>query len=196
VRRRARHEAMMGLKLNLGSGTHPLPGYVNVDKFGAPDVLHDLETFPWPWETSTVDEIVLNHVLEHLGESTATFLGVMKELYRVAAPGATIRIVVPHPRHDDFLSDPTHVRPVTPRGLELFSKKKNDEWAGTHLANTPLARQLDVDFELASVDYGVDEAWAAQVREGKLSLDDVAAAASRHVNVIKEIRMVLRVVKG
>jgi hypothetical protein len=114
------------IELNLGSGNHPLHGYVNDDRFGTPDVLHDLETFPWPWETSSVDEIVLNHVLEHLGETTEKFFGVMKELYRVAAPAATIHVVVPQPNHDDFQADPTHVRRITPRGLELFSRKKND----------------------------------------------------------------------
>jgi len=184
------------LKLNLGSGMHPLPGYVNVDRFGPADVLHDLETFPWPWATSSVGEIVLHHVLEHLGETTGTFFGVMKEMYRVAAPGATIRIAVPHPNHDDFISDPTHVRKITPRGMDLFSKKKNDEWATTTLANTPLARQLDVDFELVSVDYAVDEPWASQVRTGELTKDELATAARRYFNVVKEIRMVVRVVKS
>ena len=52
----------------------------------------------------------MKHVLEHLGRDTDTFLAIWKELYRVAAPGATVRIVVPHPRHQDFLQDPTHVR--------------------------------------------------------------------------------------
>ncbi len=183
------------IKLNLGSGNHPLHGYVNVDRFGTPDVLHDLESFPWPWETSSVDEIVLNHVLEHLGETTEKFFGVMKELYRVATPGATVHIAVPHPNHDDFQADPTHVRRITPRGLELFSKKKNDEWAGTHLANTPLARQLDVDFEVVSVDYAVDEPWATQRREGQIDDEGLMRALRQYNNVVKEIRMVVRVVK-
>jgi hypothetical protein len=183
------------LRLNLGSGNHPLPGYVNVDRFGAPDVVHDLETFPWPWDTSSVGEIVLNHVLEHLGETTEKFFGVMKELYRVAAPGATIQIAVPHPRHDDFISDPTHVRKITPRGLELFSKAKNDAWEGTHLANTPLARQLDVDLEVVSVSYVLDEPWASQLKDKQVSPEELAAAATRYNNVVKEIRMVVKVVK-
>jgi hypothetical protein len=183
------------LRLNLGSGNHPLPGYVNVDRFGTPDVVHDLEMFPWPWNTSSVGEIVLNHVLEHLGETTEKFFGVMKELYRVAAPGATIQIAVPHPRHDDFISDPTHVRKITPRGLELFSKAKNDVWAGTPLANTPLARQLDVDFEVVSVSNVLDEPWAAQLKDKQVGPEELVAAVRRYNNVVKEIRMVVKVIK-
>ena len=38
----------MGIKLHLGSGHKKKDGYVNVDKVGTPDVLHDLEVFPWP----------------------------------------------------------------------------------------------------------------------------------------------------
>ena len=41
----------------------------------------------------------------------------MKELYRISCDQANIHISVPHPRHDDFLADPTHVRPITTLGL-------------------------------------------------------------------------------
>src|SRR4051812_28847226 len=120
--------AVEGLKLNLGSGQNPKPGYINVDKFGSPDVTCDLEQFPWPWEDNSVGEVEMFHVLEHLGESTATFMGIIKELYRVCRDGAMMRISVPHPRCDDFLNDPTHVRPITPEVMSLFSKRLNEEW--------------------------------------------------------------------
>ena len=86
---------MTGLRLNLGCGMRHLAGYVNVDKFGEPDLRHDLERFPWPWPDDSVAEIVLNHVLEHLGHDPAVFLGIIRELYRVSRADAAIRIVVP-----------------------------------------------------------------------------------------------------
>src|SRR6516162_1537826 len=61
---------MAGLKLNLGCGDKRIPGYINVDKFSNPDLKHDLETFPWPWPDDSVSEILLIHVLEHLGQET------------------------------------------------------------------------------------------------------------------------------
>jgi hypothetical protein len=47
---------------------------------------------------------VLKHVLEHLGRDPIVYLEIMKELYRVCEDGATIRVVVPHHRHEFFNS--------------------------------------------------------------------------------------------
>ena len=44
---------MAGLYLNLGCGSQLMEGYVNVDKFGDPEVRLDLETFTWPWEDNS-----------------------------------------------------------------------------------------------------------------------------------------------
>jgi hypothetical protein len=185
-----------GLKLNLGSGQNPLPGFLNVDKFGNPDLKWDLEVFPWPWQTSSVTEIVLKHVLEHLGQSADTYLGIFKELYRVCQPGAVIHITVPHPRHDDFLGDPTHVRPVTPQSLTLLSKRLNRLFAEQKAANTPLAFYLDVDFELEGLQYDLDEPWRSQLKSGQISAEQVTEQAQRYNNVIKQISMRLRTVKA
>jgi predicted SAM-dependent methyltransferase len=183
------------LKLNLGSGKNPKPGYINVDKFGEPDVLHDLEKFPWPWETNSVGEVVLNHVLEHLGETTAVYFGIIKELYRVCAPGARISITVPHPRHNDFLNDPTHVRIVTPEGLQLFSKASNAEWAARGFANSPLGLYLDVDFQVENVNYALDEAWFTQLTKNQITQSEISQAMSRYNNVVKSIHITVRVIK-
>src|SRR4051812_34057053 len=104
------------MKLNLGCGNTKLDGFVNCDMQAScnPDRIVDLEVLPWPFADNCADEVVLSHVLEHLGESAKVYLAVIKELYRICAPDAVVRIAVPHPRHDDFLTDPTHVRPVLP----------------------------------------------------------------------------------
>jgi hypothetical protein len=177
------------MKLNLGCGQNKLPGYVNVDSqpAAAPDVNWDLEVMPWPWAAGEVKEVVMNHVLEHLGADPAVFIGIFRELYRVCAPGAVVKIAVPHPRHDHFLGDPTHVRVVTPEVLSLFSKKNCASWAKSGAANTPLALYADVDFELRETKFIVEPQYASK--------PNVMDLARHWNNVVQEIRMELEVVK-
>lgn len=185
----------MGLKLNLGCGQSPVAGYVNVDKYGTPEVRCDLEAFPWPWPDSSVDEVLLSHVLEHLGQTPEVFIGVMKELYRVCRDGARVRVRVPHPRHDFFLTDPTHVRPILPATFTLFSRRLNAEWAVGKAANSPLALYHGVDFEIESHVMILDEPYAGQLKRGEITEAEAQALIDRHHNVAHEIRIVLRVVK-
>jgi hypothetical protein len=177
------------MKLNLGCGQNHLSNFINVDCMAAakPDVHHNLEQFPWPWADSSVDEVVLNHVLEHLGRDPEVFVGIFQELYRVCKGGAVVKIAVPDPRHDNFFGDPTHVRAVTPQVLTLFSKKNCAAWAKSGAANTPLAVYADVDFELKEIKRIVDPAFVE-----RKNLDDLCHAWN---NVIVEWRMVLEVVK-
>ncbi len=183
------------IKLNLGCGRRKLPGFVNVDKSGDADRLRDLEVFPWPCPDSAADEVVLNHVLEHLGATPAIFRGIMRELYRVCAPGAKVRIVVPHPRHDDFLGDPTHVRAITPELLSLFSRRNCELWAEQGAANSPLALHWGVDFEIRETHLVIDEPWASDASAGRIDQPGIDRAVKRYNNVVKEIRMTLEAVK-
>ena len=186
------------MKLNLGCGLNKMDGFVNIDKSPAcePDRVMDLEELPWPFDGDSVSEVALVHVLEHLGENTGTFLGIMKELYRVCRPGARITIAVPHPRHDNFLGDPTHVRPILPETLQLFSRAKNEEWRGMGAPNTPLAFYLEVDFELTSVKMDLDKVWHETAQREQLTQDQVSEAIRRYNNVISQIICELKVVKN
>lgn len=183
------------MKLNLGCGARRLPGYVNVDLHGTPDVRCDLEAGAWPWPDNAADEVVLSHVLEHLGRTPEAFIGVMKELYRVCAPGALVRIAVPHPRHDHFLGDPTHVRPITAEVLSLFSKANCARWAESGAANTPLAVYHGIDFEIVEQRVILDPVYLAALQSGRLSDDDVREALRERNNVASELRFVLKAIK-
>ena len=87
--------------------------------------MHDLEKFPYPFDENSVDQIYMSHVLEHIGGESSVFNLIMQELYRICKNNSIIDIFVPHPRNDDFLSDPTHVRPITGMTLCLYDKELN-----------------------------------------------------------------------
>jgi hypothetical protein len=183
------------VKLNLGCGSQMLPGYCNVDIFGAPDLRWDLETFPWPWADDAVGEVLLSHVLEHLGQAPQTFIAIMKELYRVCRNGALVTVIVPHPRSDHFIIDPTHVRAITPMMFELFSLRLNQEWQRQGSANTPLALYHGVDFEVVSATSIPEEPYLSLFRAGQITGEQLQELERTQNNVVSQIEMILKVVK-
>lgn len=188
----------VGLRLNLGCGHRKLGGFLNVDKFAAcqPDQVVDLEALPWPWPDDSVETVAMVHVLEHLGAQADLYLGIMQELWRVCRSGAEVTIVVPHPRHDSYLNDPTHVRPVTQDGLLLFSQKLNREWQDKGAANSPLGLYLGIDFELVSAAIDLDERWQQRLQTGSVTRETVFEAIRVENNVVRQTTFVLRAVKG
>lgn len=187
--------ATTALRLNLGSGQRPLEGYLNVDKYGEPDLRWDLETFPWPWDDNTVSEVKLIHVLEHLGQQTQTYLQIIQELYRICLPDAKIQIIVPHHRHDNFVHDPTHVRAITPSGLQMFSRKLNQDWQTQGCANTPLGLYLNVDFELVKTNLVASALWFSRYGDRAQDVQLLLQESTLYNNLIEEVEMHLRVVK-
>ncbi len=185
------------MRLNLGCGYNHIVGFVNVDQDSqcSPDIVCDLETFPWPFESDSVTEIQMSHVLEHLGQSPQAYLAIIRELYRICQPGATIAIHVPHPRHDSYLCDPTHVRPILPESFQLFNKAQNEEWIKNGKSNTPLALQLDVDFEINRVNYQLEKRWSQALENEEVTQIEVQEAIETQMNVVKQITIELRVLK-
>jgi hypothetical protein len=181
------------MKLNMGCGNNKFPGFVNVDQAPecSPDVIWNLEDFPWPWDENSIDEVLFHHSLEHLGESPRMFLQIMKELYRICRNGATIQVNVPHPRHDNFLNDPTHVRPISPQMLSLFDRALNEHWQRTNSANSPLAVYTGVDFSIKHVNSILAEPYATQYQEKRLDADALTAMERELNNVIAEYQITM-----
>lgn len=140
------------MKLNIGGGYKKFDGFLNVDydDHCNPDFVCDIEKEKLPFTDNSVDEVKAHHILEHLGEGYFHFL---KELYRVCEDGAIIDIIVPHHRHDNFLNDPTHRRPITVDGLRMFSKSYNDYCIKIGDGCSKLGHYFDVDFEIEKFEY-------------------------------------------
>lgn len=82
------------LKINFGAAGQKKNGYVNVDwqSIVKPDVEHDLNVFPYPFESNSAELIEASHIIEHLDRPFA----VMKEFHRILVPGGKMIIKVPH----------------------------------------------------------------------------------------------------
>jgi len=65
---------------------------VDNDPNQKPDVLHDLNDIPWPFEDNQFKEVICHHVIEHLDD----IFKIMGELYRVCDSEGTVYIEVPH----------------------------------------------------------------------------------------------------
>ena len=179
------------MKINLGSGSKILKGYINVDKFQYynPDIVHDLEKFPYPFEDNSIDEILLSHVLEHIGQNPDVFNNIIKELYRICKNNSIVDIRVPHPRHDDFISDPTHVRPITILGLQLYDKSLNERWEKMNAANTPLALIHGVNFNIKDVKYVLEDNYIKLLESKEIDQNELQEYIKKYNNVVKEMKI-------
>lgn len=97
-----------GLRLNLGCGARPWPGFYGVDRVALPgvDIIADLNQPLSLLPDDSVDEVYTRHTLEHVD----ALLPLMAELHRVTRAGGRIEIIVPHFSNPYGYSDPTHVR--------------------------------------------------------------------------------------
>ena len=108
---------------------------------------------------------------------------------------AKITIVVPHPRHDDFLHDPTHVRAITPESFQLYSQANNRRWQQMGASNTPLGLYLGIDFDVTATQLRLDDPWRGQFEKGEITQQEVQLYVRTLSNVVKECVITLRAVK-
>lgn len=123
--------------LNLGCGLSPFQSvegfeWVNLDMVegSGVDVVHNMTSFPWPFEDGSFDCIVSCHVFEHIpmeyvpwgGRPTDVFVAVMNECWRVLKPGGFMDIEVPTVGGNGAFQDPTHRRFMVPETWDYFSR--------------------------------------------------------------------------
>ncbi len=116
-------------KLNLGCGTDIKEGWINLDNFESDllDVNHDLETYPYPFDDSYLDEIITINVLEHIENPVR----VIEELHRITKNGGKVTIRVPYYNSKDMGTDPTHKNFFSEHSLDYFDPSKR------HCQNRP-----------------------------------------------------------
>lgn len=92
--------------LDVGCGLSKIEGAVGLDNnpMVEPDVLHDIEVIPYPFNDNEFDIIHCSQVLEH----TRDIIPIMKELHRIGKPGSILQICVPHFSGKTAYMDPSH----------------------------------------------------------------------------------------
>lgn len=171
------------MKLNLGSGSKRYPDYKNIDVDAGsnPDYVVDIETDILPFPDNSIESVLAHHILEHLGDG---FFHCIQELYRICKHGAIIDVRVPHPRHDTFLIDPTHKRPIFPHTLDMFSKTRNKRDMDAGGCETPIGFIYNVDMYVLEYKPVLDEYWMPQFKQ--MTEEQCEHAARTFSNVISE----------
>jgi predicted SAM-dependent methyltransferase len=112
------------MKINMACGLDYKQGWTNLDKDPRikADVYFDLNTLQdgvvLPFETDSVEEIVANHIVEHL--DVRAFIPFMNECRRVLQHGSSMHIETPSPLCEWFWQDPTHVRGYTRNTFAIY----------------------------------------------------------------------------
>ena len=93
-------------RLDVGCGPMKAPGAWGVDGHGYPgvDQVLDLDSTPWDLPDDHFQQVIANHVIEHVADIPAF----LREIHRVAKAGAEVRIATPHFTGISSWSDPTH----------------------------------------------------------------------------------------
>ena len=80
-------QTLTGVRLDIGCGLAPRPGYVGVDAiFGG-------KAYPLEYADASVDEIRASHILEHFSHRAT--IQVLRDWVRVLRPGGKLRVAVP-----------------------------------------------------------------------------------------------------
>jgi len=94
--------------LDIGCGKNKVTGALglDIDKNANPDILHDLNIYPYPIKDNEFDKIYAKHVIEHV-DNPVFFI---QECYRILKDGGIIFVETPHFSSRVAYSEPDHKR--------------------------------------------------------------------------------------
>lgn len=119
------------VKVDLACGQSKQEGFVGVDIWEGADIVHNLFTFPYPFEDNSVDEIFCSHFIEHLpmdyvehnGKNKDLLFAFMDEVHRILKPGGKAHFIFPNAKSSRAFQDPTHRRFIPEQTVAYFNKQ-------------------------------------------------------------------------
>ena len=127
--------------LDVGCGQNKKEGAIGIDHLDLPsvDVVHDLNKFPWPFETETFDEIYFYDSIEHLQDT----MKVMAEVRRLLKKGGTVTIRVVYWNHRYSYTDPTHIHAFSEDVWTFFTGERRGYYTETRFEMVDLKFNYD-----------------------------------------------------
>lgn len=119
---------------------------LDLDPRCQPDVVHDLNVFPYPFADQQFAEVHAYEVLEHCGHQGdwEFFFRQWAELWRITAPEGLFVGSVPHPTSPWCWGDPGHTRCLPLECLVFLDQNSYREQAGvTNLTDYRSVYQAD-----------------------------------------------------
>lgn len=140
-----------GLKLNLGCGKDKREGYLNCDFIREvnPDFICDLSK-KLPFKDNSVNEILLNHVIEHVKNWDEVLI---KEIYRICKNNAIIKIRAPYFKHESAFSNFQHYRFFTYTTFDLLDKNHVEHFHIPSVDFKVIYKKLKFRRELRTFEY-------------------------------------------
>jgi|SRR6185503_8741170 len=105
--------------LELGCGQKKIVSHstsVDVNPRSRADIIHDLNSVPYPFADNSFDIVIAEHVLEHLDN----VIRVVEEVHRISRPSGLFCVEVPHFSSSEFFTDPTHRHAFSSRSFDYF----------------------------------------------------------------------------
>ena len=182
------------VKIELGGGPIPLPGFINIDCFEHPMVnrVVDLNTERLPFDDGSVDEIYSSHCLEHL-DPIKGYVHCLEEMWRVSKPDIIWNIKVPYAHTHHTVANPFHTN-------NRFNEFTFSFFSGTHkqCGNTLVRKGSISEFwikctlEVEKIEFGYFPEFAYLYDESE---EVQQSTRLKYWNVVDEIKYKIRVVK-
>lgn len=146
------------MKLDIACGASKKQDFTGIDiaPIEGVDIVHDLNTYPWPIEDDSVEEVWCSHYIEHV----PNLILFMNEVHRIMKKGAQATFIAPYYTSMRAWQDPTHVRAISEASYYYYNKNWRELNKLEHYGIT-------ADFEIKSWAHSWSAAWANRSQEAK-----------------------------